>query len=330
MSRGAYVITAIMRATLACLFVAGAVVLSGCGAFGGSAPETRTVTPAPVPTTEPTPTPVPRLAPGITAEGVANASALAAAHDAVLQDASYTRRSNLTITYRNDTVRERRRVVTRVGAGHERLSSVASGTSVSAFVAGSPPVLLGAKRNEVYSNGTRALSAVTYANGTTAYYEIATGSVQESFADTDRAYLARALDRTETRVTGPISRNNTTLYRVLATEAALSAVHPPPKYGSIRKVRFRALVDSSGVLRERRMSYTATTGNGTTVSVTRSVEYRKVGATTVERPAWYGAAIESITNATNTTTAMDARDATDATVRLSSVHASFRTHRSTQ
>jgi len=317
MSRGAYVITAIMRATLACLFVAGAVVLSGCGAFGGSAPETRTVTPAPVPTTEPTPTPVPRLAPGITTRGVANASALAAAHDAVLRNASFTRRSNLTITYRNGTVRERRRAVTRLGAGHERLFSVASGTNVPAFVAGSPSVsVLGVKRNEVYSNGTRALSAVTYANGTTAYSEVATELIHESFTDTDRAYLTRALGRTETRVVGPISRNDTTLYRVVATEAALSAVRPPPTYGSIRNVRFRALVDARGVLRERRVTYTATTANGTTVSVTRSIQYRQIGATTVGRPVWYEAAIENTTNATNTRTTTNTRDATDATTRL--------------
>lgn len=289
------------------MFLVGAAVLSGCSALDGeSSPETRTVTPAPVPTTEPTPTPAPRLAPGLTAEGITNASALAAAHDAVLRDASYTRRSNLTITYRNGTIHERHRAVTRLGTGHERLFRVASGTSVFAFVAGdSSPSLTRAMRNEVYSNGTLAVSAVTYTNETTAYYEIATEPVEESVAGTDRTYLARALGRTETRITGRRSRTDATLYRVVATEAALSAVRPLPTYGSIRKVRFRALVDSRGLVRERRVTYTATTDGGTTVSVARSVEYRQIGSTTVSRPSWYEAAIENATTATNTTTAYE-------------------------
>ena len=131
------------------------VVLAGCnGVFGGDTQETSTLTPAAVPTDEPTRTPLPQLAPGLTGEGVVNASALAAAHDATLEDTSYTARRTVTYRTPNGTPVRRIESVTRVADdGRFRITKRWNGST-------------SLRRVAYYHDGDRLLVATTVSPAT--------------------------------------------------------------------------------------------------------------------------------------------------------------------
>jgi hypothetical protein len=96
------------RAALSVLVLVGLVTVAGCNAFNGGS-DTPMVTPMDVPTDEQTPPLTPngtRQLPGqcissLPDIGVANASALVAAHNATLWNASFTVREIETATFRN-------------------------------------------------------------------------------------------------------------------------------------------------------------------------------------------------------------------------------------
>jgi hypothetical protein len=261
-------------------------VLAGCnGVFGGNAegPE-RTLTPVAVPTDEPTPTPVPQLAPGLTGEGVVNASVLAAAHDATLDGASYTERRTVTYRARNGTPIRRIESVTRVADdGRFRITKRWNGST-------------SLRRAAYYDDGERLLVATTNAGNATTYRRASSGTVaaqRSSVAAAGSRRIETMFVASETVVAGRTERNGTTVYRLVP--AATPSRSPGTTTGLDRSVSVRADITEQGLVR----SYTLTqrlSGEGAdgAATIVVSTRYTRVGATDVERPPWYGIALAAI------------------------------------
>jgi len=126
--------------------------------------------------------------------------------------------------------------------------------------------------------------------------------VQYAASGFDRDRIEKLFNTIETRVTGRTTSNGTTLYRVVGTNATNPVALGSATLQNPRNVTFRAVVTSQGVIREHRVSYTATTNDGP-VRVDRRVRYTDIGNTTIERPAWYEEAIENVSTTTTSTTA---------------------------
>lgn len=281
---------------VAASLVAALAVLAGCGGPAATGTPTDTVTPAPVPTPTPTATPQPRLAPGLAPAGVVDAFALSEAHARALRGTAYTFRFETTVRAPNGTRYGRESGVARV----DRRGGFRTRVEVSGSEAVFGPASAG--RIDRWSDGERYAVAVT-ANGTTRY-----GYVPPSVYDPQRTRVSLARERlflvlaaVDTRVTGRVTRNGTTQYRVEATGvphpdrlAAAEGVRDP------RNVSFRAFVDGRGLVRAYRLSYRAS-DDERTVLVERSVRHARLGGTTVERPAWFPGARDTVDG--NATTA---------------------------
>ena len=274
------------------------VALAGCnGVLGDGRDETETLTPAAVPTDEPTPTPAPTLAPGLTGEGVTNASALAAAHDARLENTSFTVRQTVTYRTRNGTPVRRVTSVAHVGEGERfRVTKRWNGETTLRRVAS-------------YSDGERLLVATTVDN-TTTYRRTSPGTTtapDSVVPGTGSEQLERVFLASETRVVGRTERNGTTVYR-LVTEDGQRTRSDATTLG--QSVSVRARITANGLVRAYtfRQTLSGEGSDGTAVIVV-STHYTEVGSTTVERPAWYGTAVAA-TNATgpnHTETPLDYR-----------------------
>lgn len=263
-------------AALAVLFV-----LSGCsGPFGGTS--TPTVTPVDPPTAAPTDTPIPTLAPGVTAHGVQNASALVSAHEAVLANESHTIDAVETRRYADGTLQwqyDSDRRVAPTEARHYDVATI-SGTE--------RPFGLGSLRNvsrfETYREGQQVY--VFESNGTATRYVRITGDAPRVVADP----LVAVFSATEMAVEGQVTRDGTTLHRLELVEVTepdlLAGALARLSYDSVENVSFFARVDSRGLVREYRLAYTLHRGEAT-IRVTREVQFHSIGTTTVTRPPWY-------------------------------------------
>jgi hypothetical protein len=286
-----------MRRSALPVLLALAIVLAGCNglALGGGETPAPTVTPAPVPTDEPTPTPVPQLAPGLTGEGVVDAFALAEAHSSVLDNTSYTRYVNSTVRYVNGTVYNQFTSRAQYAANDSRFYTMQNGFGVAVRGSG------GLSR---WSNGERVIVAETRNNSTS--YTVRRNvngepiPPQELSFGTNEEQIASIFSSVETRIAGRMTRNGTTLYRVVATNVTNRGAFGNAMWQSPRNITLRALISSQGFVREYRLNYTATLDNST-VRVHRRVRYTALGNTTVERPPWYDEAIENVSTATQTT-----------------------------
>ncbi len=287
------------------------VVLAGCnGVFGSDAgtPE-RTLTPAAVPTDEPTPTPVPQLAPGLTGEGVVNASALAAAHDATLDDTSFTVRRTVTYRTRNGTSIRRIESVTRVADdGRFRITKRWNGST---------PL----RRVAYYDDGERLLVATTGTDDATTYRQASPGTVvaqRSSVAAAGSRRIETMFVAGETVVAGRTERNGTTVYRLVPAETLRRS--PETTTGLGRAVSVEARVTDRGRVR----SYTLVqrlSGEGSdgAASIVVSTRYSRVGSTDVERPAWYGTALAATDVTTANRTGARTETATTATAATRTV-----------
>lgn len=257
-------------------------VLSGCSGLFGGGTSTPTVTPVDPPTGSPTATPVPVLAPGVTARGVQNASALASAHEAVLANESHTIAATETRRYADGTLQwqyDSDRRVAPTEARHHAVATI-SGTE-RPFGIGS---LRNVSRFETYREGQQV--HVFESNGTATRSVRTTGDAPRVVADP----LVAVFSATETEVEGRVTRNGTTVHRLVVVEVTrpelLAGALARPSYDSVENASFSALVDSRGLVHEYRLAYTLHRGE-TTVQVTREVRFRSVGNTTVTRPPWY-------------------------------------------
>ncbi|WP_435078153.1 DUF7537 family lipoprotein [Halococcus sp. AFM35] len=289
-----------MQKSILPILLAAAVVLGGCSglAFGGNETPTQTVTPAAVPTDEPTPTPVPQLAPGLTGQGVVDPFALGDGHAAVLDNTSYTMQENFTVRYANGTVVNGVTIRTQM-ASDSRFYLVQNGFGMN---------VRGSGGLSMWSNGERVLQARA-SNGNTSYTSPrgVTGEPvppQEAIGalgtdSTHKEQIYELFGSVATRVTDREQRNGTTVYRVESTNVTNPTAFEGARWQNPRNFTMVARIDSTGLVRELRVNYTATV-NDSTVRVHRRVRYTNLGNTTVKRPPWYD---EAIANVSATTTA---------------------------
>ncbi len=260
------------------------VVLAGCSAILDSDDrETATLTPAAVPTDQPTPTPAPRLAPGLTAARVENASALAAAHDAVLDGTSFTVRETIAYRAANRTAIRRVTSLTRVGSdGRVSVTKRWSGATTL-------------RRSASYFDGTRRLVATTGVDGETTYRRTPTTATEPIAAGTGSERIARTFTVAEVHAVDRIESRETTAYRLVPDER--------PSATPGRSVRVRATVTARGLVRNYTLDQRLSGRVDDVSSIHVSTRYAAIGSTAVERPAWYERAMAE----TNTTVNAAAR-----------------------
>jgi hypothetical protein len=264
-------------------------VIAGCGSqIGGEEqPSVSEVTPASVPPTATTPPPPPTLAPGVTAAGISNFSALKRAHLAVLENTSYTYRSRTVVGFPNGTIDSNWTSGWKAGANRTYRRARRRGTPPWRPAQSQPP------RIEWYYTDERALIARTLANGTTVYGSIRSAPEDGPLWRRPREEIATAtfdfVVPNATRVYNRSGTNGTEVYRLGAGTISESEVFrrhgTPPRNGSLR-----LSVTARGLIERARWRYTVTTDSGV-LTVSTSIRYSKVGTTSVSRPAWYEEAI---------------------------------------
>jgi len=264
-------------------------VVAGCsGPLVGAGDERAdggTLTPVPVPDEVRGPD---ELAPGVTSQGVVDATRLARAHARVLANVSYTARRNVTRRTRDGRLRSGTESVVRTTADRSRFRYT-----------------LTLRRDERrvidrYADGGRIYERERQAGATT--YALLRGPDSAPLAPRDASFgdvsnrrgIANLFSRFQFAVAERVDRNGTTYYR-LATPKPKAV---PPAYD----VTGSALVDERGFVREYELSYRIVRGGegGTQVtSVAVRVRFGDVGSTAVAEPAWYDEAVAATTgNAT--------------------------------
>jgi len=226
-----------------------------------------------------------RLPPGLSASGVTDAEALAAAHASALVNTSYTvvttltardgaavvARQNATTRVVHDPTRSFQRVET---AGEDPASLALSPADV-----------------EVWSDENGSWWAIDRANGTT--YRRMADDLDPAVGDrTGRDRLYVLLTATDTTLAGTTTENGTTLYRVRATGGDDDLLAQTLDAETVANLTASILVGEDGVVRRYRVTYDATVGN-VTARVTRTVRFTALGGTTVERPGWYDEAVNA-------------------------------------
>lgn len=273
-------------------------VLAGCGGTGGG-PSTLSVTPAPVPTT-PSPSPTPGPPPGLSAGSVADPGALVMAHSAALGDRSYTVRGVETVRAPDGTLLSRRAVTVRVGPDHVAFHATVAASGPRSFrFAGRDP-----GRTAVWSpDGELVVAAFGPGDGRHERFrswglagndvasvgfwtdEVLPGA--RPWADIEPLFRAFPV-----RVVRVERHGGTRLYRAragaLVDAGVLAAAE---RVATARNATLRVTVDGRPVIRSYRLRYRAA-DHGAVLWVNRTVRYSEVGATSVDRPAWYGRAVE--------------------------------------
>jgi hypothetical protein len=282
-------------------------VLAGCSGFAGDGGEnagvdgggdddsdrSATVTPAPVPAIEPTPMPPTQVLPGVSRTRVVNASVLAAAHDGLLENTSYTVVRNVTYRAANGTVLTRRRSVSAVDTG-DRIHVRRTWEGVA-----------GLAREAVWSNGTRLFRARTDTNGTTTYWRTSLETIagqRPVTAGTGSGQIERIFAVTDARVVDRYERNGTRIYHLRSPNATLSGTTPTASTGREPSVSVEAVVTARGVVQAYEFRQTFSGEASGAANVVVATRYTDIGTTTVSRPPWYDEALNA-TSATNRTEA---------------------------
>lgn len=243
---------------------------------------------AETPTARPSWPASPAAVPGLDDDGVRDLFVLAAAHDRAISDRSYTLwidyygpggpGANATRVHRDTDLLvdgDRRLAVTSVGVPDGIDDSDREVVRV------------------VYRDGADRFVASSL-DGTASYRRAdANDSLDPGPpAATRRTPVRRYLSTPETDVTGTVSRDGRTHYRVVGTGT-------PAGLGreGVRNYTAVALVGPEGLVRELTATYTVSDGRN--VSVRREWTYGRVGETTVDPPPWYAGRAD---NATGTPT----------------------------
>lgn len=284
---------------IAALTVALFLVTAGCSAFpSGDAATVETTSDADEttaaqttgttaePTTEATASDA-DLPPGLSASGVTDAEAFAAAHAAALANRSYAYDREATVVASNGTELGRWSQHVQVGADRAEFNFTQRATGVT--VTG-----VSIDDTRTYTNGS-----VTFSNASVfrdGYRRTAGHGFAESQFDGEQS-LARAFDAAETSVE-EVERNGATWYRVRARNGS-ETLTVRGANGTVEiaatDVTATALVAPSGLVRNVTYEYDFERG-GVAGHHTRTVEYSAVGETTVERPAWVADAEETLAN----------------------------------
>lgn len=251
------------------LTVIAVLLLAGCGGLVPSTTPTQPVTPAPSPPTHP---------PGVTADGVQNASALMSAHESILATNSYTMNKTVTRRYANGTLDWRytasNRVAPTENRHHTRITFEGTGHTFGA--------LQNIRKMETYRTDGDGYGIETNATTTRSF----------RFADRvgEAAPLLVIFSTTEMRVQEHTSHNGTKLYRLTTTRITEPTLFADAivrrRYDTVENVRFTAVIDSRGFIHEYTLSYTYHHGV-TTRDVSRDVRYRADDRIAVTEPPWY-------------------------------------------
>lgn len=257
--------------------------LAGCTGLGGS--DTPTITPAPLPEPARGTTVAPTLAPGLTADGIENASRLTRAHFGHLQNTAYTAESRKTVRGPDGDVRRRRTEVFRI-AGNGTTSQVVS--------IDRPDPESNGSLVESWRNRTRVMFAIT-SDGETDYIVRSGGAygrrlygIQSTVPESQQLFfLLRSVETRSAERTG----NGT----IRVTGQGL--VRPKLFAGTVRgtdigNLSLTMTVTPDGLVLSYDLRYEAEQA-GTRVRVHRQLRNRNIGSTTVPPPAWYDAAIRA-------------------------------------
>lgn len=252
-------------------------------------PTTATVTPVDVPADY-------AYAPGVTEAGVTEPDTLAVAHESVLAGSSYRITSNRTVRYANGTLREQLLVDVALAADGTYLASAATRGPAAPVFLGRPPA-----NGTYWSNGTVYVRKLTR-DGRTTYNQFETpGSGAATWQywtrtvpfggeqATPRRFYESLFAAVPVRVVGEVSAGNATTYRLVGEEPRTTQF--VDEVADPRNVRLVATVRDDGLVESLSLRYEGEV-DGATVRVVRTVRYRNVGSTTVERPPWFEKAVE--------------------------------------
>lgn len=271
--------------------VAALLVVAGCSAapsLPGTDDPTATVTPVDVPADY-------DYAPGVTDAGVTDPATLAEAHESVIADSSYRLRANRTVRYANGTLREQLLVDVALAADGTYLATTATRGPAAPVFLGRPPA-----NGSYWSNGSVYVRKLTR-DGETTYTEfeppssgagtwrywtrtVPFGGEQATPSGFYRSLFASV----PTSVDGETTAENATAYRLVGDSRAENRF--ADELSDVRDVRLVATVRRDGLVVSLSLRYVGEL-DGATVRVSRTVRYRDVGATTVERPSWYERAV---------------------------------------
>jgi len=287
-----------MTRRLAALACALLLVTAGCAGIGGPSDqttadgETATATPATTTTTTTTESAA-QLAPGVTADGVVDARALADAHRNALEDASFVRQSAATRANESATS-ARNRTLAVENESVWRLTTTGEGVNVALGVTNGT--------YDVYADGQRALWQLRNDTaGNTSY------GVHSITAQGDQVVIPPA-QVFENNLRGLYDRD--LVYSLAAnaddveavddgSEAAVElsggAGDPPTAFTRTGSVSFTMTVTGDGLVTALELSYES--GDAT---VERTVTFDADVADPVEEPEWYGTALnETAANGTD-------------------------------
>jgi hypothetical protein len=280
---------------LAALALACLVVLAGCGAGGDrSAP---TATPALVPSADADADRRP-LAPGVRSTGVVDPTALVGEHVRLLRNDSFRVESVVTRWGTDaDIVRSRTATVGRFDeTGDYHVRRVASG---SASREGKTRTVEQHVEGDLVLRRTVEDGATTYARGSeNAMQGVSRRATLLPDPTTSRTLflLFQGLNVTVETT----RRDGAAVYRLRAVGVRDPAALRTLASGNVSDVAFGARVAASGLVRSYWFAYTAVRGSEE-VRTVRQVTFDGVGATRVERPPWYDAALNETAGADGST-----------------------------
>ncbi|MHB9287651.1 hypothetical protein ACKVMT_11520 [Halobacteriales archaeon Cl-PHB] len=294
----------LLLATLAGGVLAGVGLDRGLGyVTDGDSPADEASAPSGGPDSTETPTPRTVSAPGVSAAGVEDAGALAAAHVSELVDTGYELAASRTVHGLDRQLRSSLSVHVRLATDRAYLVTVATAGPEAPVLLGEPP-----SAATFWSDGDVYLRRLPHDDGTVTYnsFEPPGGFVASwrywvttvPFGGQDgtpERYFRTVFDAIPTTFVGRTTVGGTDRYRLVnvartpsrrtADLERLLGVDAP------RNVDLTASVDERGLVRSFDVSFDGAVGNSP-VTVQRTIEYTAVGQTTVDRPSWYDRAVE--------------------------------------
>lgn len=272
---------------LAALALACLVVLAGCGAGGDrSAP---TATPVPVPPADADADRRP-LAPGVRSTGVVDSTALVGEHVRLLRNGSFRVESVVTRWGTDaDIVRSRTATVGRFDETSDYY--VRRVASRSASREGETRTIEQHVEGDLVLRRTVEGNATTYARGSeNAMQGVSRRATLLPDPTTSRTLFLLFQGLNVTVAVETTRRDGSAVYRLRAVGVRDPAALRTLASGNVSDVAFGARVTASGLVRSYWFAYTAVRG-GEEVRTVRRVAFDGVGATRVERPPWYDAAL---------------------------------------
>jgi hypothetical protein len=290
------------RSILNVMVLVALILLAGCSGLSGlgSEPPEVSVTPADVPTNAKPATPSEQIAPGVLPTGVYNASALAHAHARILGSTSFTIRTNRTYRYQNGTLARWITGIQRVESGPPLRIQTHSRYHIQRLYPQRSNVSI-ALESDLWFSLDNGYQRTTYANNTTRYSTLSQRIRSINSPILTRAWrINKTLSNVDTQVTRH-TRNGSTYYRI---KGPVPHGNPSPLLSSNKQNSSQwLLIDSRGVIHEYHITVYTSGPKETAIKRHFSITFRKIGNTTVERPAWVETARNRTTPANRTETA---------------------------